>query len=785
MILLRKAVRTMLRHKRAYLSCILLMAIGVWTYATMNTALKEIDYGKDIYYEDYRLGDGFASVESIPKTALSKLSQIQGIKQVDGRLIETSRVMMPDNKEDVFTLKVISTIPSERNQRLNGYVLTGEDLLAFNDLLLGADFYSANGFDIGDQITLIINHRTNTFTVKGSVLSPEYVYIVENPRELFSDTTKYNIAYVDENLLMTMLGMEGRYNDLSFALEEGYDFDDVKDQLEYELKKYGLLALYERDELLSYVMMEEEIDGGQSMSTTFPMSFVIMAAVVLYLMLRRIIEQERTQIGTLKAMGYSEGQVLAHYLFYGIVTGSLGALLGLVISYFSISPYMDIYLEYYKLPISNQVANYDYYYIGGLGSILGGALGAYFGARSIVHLTPAEAMRPKAPKPIKGDITNSIKIFKVLLTSRGYMAVRNILRNKVRSSFVIIGIVFSFSMLVITGMMGDLMASMFTNQFRHVLNYDAEISLVREVPYHEAVQGAMDIEQIEYAEGVLEIPVVLYKDYNKTGVALIGLKRDAQLYKLYDDDRHVNIPVPKDGLVITGSIAKKLAVKKGDYIYLSTDQLKEDIKLYVEDVATQAIGMGAYIDLDKLSDLLDQEVLVNSILFKSTGTSEVREALLNSDQVTKVEDKVKTLEFYEELLGSYDVMMVVMQVLSVVIGFTIIYNTAVISMSERSREYATLRVLGLTIGEVREIMSFEYWILCFFGILAGIPFARFLNNALVNMMDIDQFSWPTSIPNTAFIVAALGCMAAVLFSNLSTVRAIKRLDLVEVLKERE
>ncbi len=784
MILLKKAIRSMMRHKRSYISCIILMAIGVWTYTVMNTALIEIDKSKDAYYIEKRLADAFASVAQIPKSDLGKLEEIEGIRQVDGRVVGISRVVYEDETE-VARLKLISTKVGNNNEQLNAYDLTGEDIADINDVLVGVDFYNGGGYSLGDDITLLVNQRTFDFTIKGSVYSPEYVYIVENEGELFSDTTKYNIAYVEEDFLMTILGRDGVYNDLTFMFEEGYTYEDVKDELTYALKKYDLISLYEKEDLFSYAMMEQEIDSGKSMSTTIPMAFVGMSAVVLYLMMRRIIEQDRTQIGILKAFGYGKWTVLFHYVSYGLFTGIVGAVIGLGISYLSMTPYMNIYLAYYKLPIEPIVKDFRYFYIGGFWSIVGGGIGSYFGARHVVRLRPADAMRPKPPKAVKKDITHALPLLRHLLTSRGYMAVRNIVRNKVRSGFVIIGITFSFSIIVMVGVMTGLMDSMFFNQFTNVLKYDAEIVLEEMVSYEQAVQEALHQEPIDYAEGILELPVMLHKGHEQMGTYIVGIDDDAYLYKIYDDNLHINYQPSDEGLALTEITANNLGVKKGDYIYASSPYFDEDIKLYISDVVVQATSVYGYMDLDLLCDLAGMKKSVTSVLINSEDIAAVRSLYVYSDQVVKVEDKQKTLALFEEMMGSYDAMFYIMQWIGAVIAFTIIYNTAAISMSERSREYATLRVLGLTIGEVKEIMSFEYWVLCFFGILLGIPFARYLNISLINQVDMDAFSWPAAIPPDAYLLGVIGCVAAVAFSNLSTVRSIKRLDMVEVLKERE
>lgn len=785
MILLKKAIRSMLKHKKAYISCIMLLALGVWTFTTMNTALLEIDEGKEEYYAENRLADAYATVSQIPKTALSKLEGIDGIKQVDGRLLKDVRVLVPDNEGDIFRLRMISTQIGNNNDRLNAYVYEGNDLSRVDDVLIGYDFYAARGYSVGDKVQMVVNQNIFEFNVMGSIYSPEYVYIVEKATELFSDTTKFNIAYVDENILMNMLGLEGAYNDLSFMLEEGYTYDDVEDQLEYELKKYGLLTLYEKKDMFSYLMMEEEISSGKSMSTTMPMAFVGMAAVVLYLMLKRIIDQDRTQIGILKAFGYSNSTILLHYLFYGLVTGVLGAILGLGISALTIGPYIGIYLDYYKMPLTTEVSNFTYYYLGGLLSIGGGILGSYFGAKNVIKLRPAEAMRPSSPKAIKRDITHFMPFLPYILNSRGFMAARNIVRNKVRSGFVIIGITFSFSMMAMIGMMSGVMDSMFFNQFTHVYKYDAEIVLANDVDYEQGVQAMNAFDEVIYAEGVLKMPVMIHKGHEKSGTTLVGIKDGDYLYKAYDDELLINKQIRSDGLVLGNMVAKSLDVDVGDYVYIDSPLLNDEIRVDIVDIVNQGIGFSGYMELEALNDLFGQDMRVNSIIVQSTDTNKIREKLVNSDQVVKVEDKSKTLELYVDLLASYDFIIWIMQFIAVTIGFTIIYNTAAISMSERSREYATLRVLGLDIKEVKEIMSFEYWIMCLLGIAAGIPFALMLNTALQQGIDIDAFSWPSTIPFDAYVIAAIGCVLAVLFANLSSVKTIKKLDLVEVLKERE
>lgn len=429
------------------------------------------------------------------------------------------------------------------------------------------------------------------------------------------------------------------------------------------------------------------------------------------------------------------------------------------------------------MPISSEVSDYRFFIMGGILSVGGGGVaGAYFGAKNVVKLKPAEAMRPKSPPPNqKKDITHFLPWLQHILTSRGFMAARNIVRNKIRSSFVVIGIMFSFSMMAIIGMMTGMMDSMFFNQFTNVLKYDVEIVLANQVDYEQGVQSLDNMEEVIYAEGILKVPIMIHKGHERSAVTMVGVKEDNYLYKVYDDNLLINYIPGVDGIVLSSMVAKELDVGKGDYAYLSSPLFDEDQKIYILDVVNQGgIGFSAVMDLEAMNDLLGQDMMVSSLIIQSEDTKLLREALVNSNQVTKIEDKVKTLELYISLLASYDFIIWIMQLIAVTIGFTIIYNTAAISMSERSREYATLRVLGLDIKEVKEIMSFEYWILWLLGVLVGVPFAMMLNSGLQQAVDVDAFSWPSTIPSDAYLIAAFGCALAVAFSNFSTVKAIKK-----------
>ena len=191
------------------------------------------------------------------------------------------------------------------------------------------------------------------------------------------------------------------------------------------------------------------------------------------------------------------------------------------------------------------------------------------------------------------------------------------------------------------------------------------------------------------------------------------------------------------------------------------------------------------MEIGALSALFHMPKTATSIILNTEDPGFLKEYLKNSTTVITVEDKAGMLQRLQDFMGMYSSMYFVMQVMSALVGFAIIYNTSTIALSERKREYATLRVIGLTVEEISGIMRFEYWVLGFFGVMLGVPFSRYLSMAMNAMMETSGFSMPSTIPLNAYVTGIVGSAAAILLAGWSAKKKIGQFDMVEVLKERD
>jgi len=809
--LYKKAYRAMWAHKRAYLACIFLIMVGTMLLTAMGTALSGLKNAMDSFYEQYKLADVWASVGALPLSEAHRLLAIQGVADITARTRLEVRASVNDSDE-IIILRLFSYVPND-TERINNFLISQDDFKAsgryshqegskvlsqttphadqetvgemgLSPILLNEAFISAHSLNPNDQITLFAQGRELRYTVAGSIMTPEYVYIARGGTEVMPNASGFGIAYITQESMDILTGNAGIANEVVFTLQDGVELEDIYGHLQDALSPYGLISLSDRMGLISYSFLDMEVKSIEAVSTSMPMVFVSMAMVVLYLMLKRIIEQERTQIGVLKAFGYANKDLLLHYMAYGGITGIIGGLLGFLYGGALSGFYLRMFLEFFAMPDMKQSVE-PIYLAASLGlAVGGGLLGAFMGAFKALTLAPSEAMRPESPKPIKYDIIGKIKFLPYILSSRGQMALRGIVRNPFRSGFVIIGVTFSFVLLVVFGDMEGMVDTLLYSQFTDMQKYSAKATLRQPIPLTQAIEAAYAIPQITQAEALWEVPVVLSNRHIKSGATITGIAADSGLFAVFDTDTRRAYPPPTDGLIITNGLADQLHAQAGTLLYISNLQ-GEDIAVPVTRVITQNVGSGAYMEISALADLLEHPAAANALIFNTSDLPAVADYLKESTIVGTVDSVEATLQQYVDMLAPFSAIYSVMFFMGVAIAFAIIYNTAAISLSERQREFATLRVLGLSVDEVCEIMRFEYWVLAAVGIAVGLPLAPMLLVLINAVMDTSMMSMPTNINTSAYIMAGLGCIAAIMLSNFSTKRKIRKFNMVEVLKERE
>lgn len=786
MILFKKAMRSIWRGKRSYIACIALMAVGILMYVSFHMMYINLNAAMEKMYAEQDFADAFAAVRGIPLNAAANLAAIDGVDIADAGLVADARVTLAGKENKIITLRLHSYEPDNLHP-LNRFLIVEGAAPSENELLVGEPFLKANGLQTGDTLSLTLAGKQLAFTVSGAAQSPEYVYAIPDSGQMLPDNEAFGFAFLPYAQLAAITGNEGLADRLSFQLEPDTGFDDVKYALEDALAPYGLISLIARKDQPSHSMLNAELTGIGSYATSMPAVFIFIAVIILYIMLKRVIEQERGSIGTLKAFGFSDNEVLLHYLCYGLLTGGLGGIFGCIFGLAAAGPYTDVFVEFFNLPSLKASASPMLIISAMLIATVSGALGAFMGTRSVLKLNPGEAMHPPAPPVITGDVLGRLPFIRAMLASNGQMAIRNLSRSKFRSLFIILGVAFSFSLIGFTSSFGDMTDKMLLEQFSKVLLYDVKAVLKEPKPYTGAIEAVYGIDGVERAEGVLEVPCELRLLHRKETVMLTGLTSDAALQRIYDSDGGFYLRPPQGGVILSASLAEKIGAVRGDTLMAKTPYTgDDDIPLPVLGIVNEMMGSTAYMDIDSLCGALGVPKAVNSALIAANDVAAVKSALEGADNVSAVTDLNETRKVYDDMMQTYGFMFVIMQFSGIGVAYAIITNTSSISMSERKREYATLRVLGMHPREIGRILGFEYWLLTIVGIVCGIPLIRMMKEAMADMLsEVEMFTMPLGTPFSSYVTAVVGCCLTVALCNLLASRQIAKFDMVEVLKERE
>lgn len=790
-MLRRKTWRDIKENMGVYLACVVVIALGLLIYTSMSIAVESMDKAQQDFYAQTNFADGFISLDGYPETMVRSLTVIPGMDQALGRIVKEVRLI--DEKKDSNQYLKLVTLGNRDDPEINRVSLLTGRLPGENkpEILLDPKFLAANHLSLGDSVEVSLDGNQVSFSIAGTAQSSEFIYIMRNAQDLYPSPEEFGIAYVPFNTLKALVKEKGQVNDIVFTLKPGVSFDSLKDSLEAALKPYGVRSIIPRKDQTSHSILTSEIKQIRNMTQTLPVVFLGVAAIILYTMLRRLIEQQRAMIGTLKAFGFTEGEIVVHYLTYPVVIGTLGGLLGGLAGIVLSFPLTTLYREFFALPGLESHFSGKYLFMSLAMALMFSVLSGIKGSLDILRLEPAQAMRPPAPGTARKTLLEKVTWFWGLLSAQAQMGVRDVFRTPVRSLFNVVGIAVVFSLMTVSWSMQNMTDLLTVVQLEKVQTYDVKLQLAQPSPAR-AVQFAVAHEPgVAKVEPLLEVPATLKNGWLKKEVSLMGLKRGSTLYNILDkDDRRVE--VPDHGVLLSEHLAQILNVKTGDVISAESPLRRETLnqkgeELVVQGIVPQYVGLNAFMEDTELQRFLRQGEISTAMLIKmdAAQVAAMKQRYQNAANVSSLESLKDTGAKIKKMMESFGFTVWLLAILGGFCGFALIYNASIISLSERKRELASLRVLGMTPGEVLRVITSEQWTIFVLGIMLGIPMAYGLNISMAHSMSTDLYSLPAELPRLALLGAVAGTAFSVLLAQARAYYKIKALPYVEILATRD
>ena len=790
-MLRRKTWRDIKENKGVYFACIVVIVLGLTIYTAMSIAVESMDRAQKEFYTETNFADGFISVTGYPENKVNTLSLIPGIDQAAGRIVKDVRVM--DQQKDSNRYLRMVTLNRPNTPQINRIHLTKGQMPRENrpEILVDPKFLDANHLSLGDTINVSIDGNQVPFNISGTAQSPEYIYIMRTAQDLYPSPEEFGMAYVSFGTLKALVKEKGQVNDIVITLKSGVSFDSVKDSLQAELKPYGVRSIVPRKDQTSHSVMTSEIKQIRNMTKTLPVVFLGVAFIILYTMLRRLIEQQRVAIGTLKAFGFTDREIVLHYLTYPVVIGTTGGLLGGLAGVALSFPLTMMYRSFFDLPGLKSEFSIKYLFFSLALALVFSVLSGIKGSLDILRLEPAQAMRPPAPGTASKTLIEKFTWFWQNLSSQAQMGIRDVFRTPTRSLFNVIGIAVVFSLMTVSWSMQNMTELLTVVQLEKVQTFDVKLQLTQPSPTGGTKFAIAHEPGVSKVEPLLEVPASLRNGWLKKDVALMGLSKESTLYNILDK-KGQRVEVPDQGILLSEHLAKSLNLKAGDEIYVESPLRREPIgqkgeRLLVKGVVPQYVGLNAFMEEKELQRFLRQGEISTSMLIQMdpSEVGNIKSKYRNASNVASIESLKDTGEKIKKMMDSFGFTTWILAILGGICGFALIYNSSIISLSERKRELASLRVLGMTPREVLRVITSEQWTLYAFGILLGIPMAYGLNMSMAQSMSNDMYSLPAELPPMALLGAAAGTAFSVLVAQSRAYYKIKSLPYVEILATRD
>jgi len=781
-----KLLRDLKRLWAQALAIALVVAGGVATLVLAVGTHHSLDETRTAYYERYGFGDVFAQVRRAPNAVVRQIEEIPGVAAVEPRIAQLALLDIPDFREPA-TGQIIS-IPDKREQVLNRlYMRSGRlpDPASEHEVAVNEDFARAHSYELGSRFSAILNGRKRELTIVGTALSPEFVYVV-GPGDIMPDNRRFGVIWMPERALAAAYNLKDAFSSVAVKLLPGASEEEVIRSLDNILERFGGSAAYGRRDQISHAWLNHELDMLNNMSRTLPPIFLLVAAFLVNLTLGRLIALEREQIGLLKALGYTNRTIAAHYVKFVLVIAVVGIAIGSLAGRVLGSYVTQVFGAFFSFPFLIHSLDASPYVLGAGLSLLAAAVGALRAVRDVVKLSPAVAMQPPAPQQYRRFLPASWSLERSLPQPM-VMMLRKMVRHPIRTGLTMLGIAFSGGILVVSFFLGDTIENVVDVTYFLADRQDATVTFSErrsaDVTFEMAhLPGVLAVEPAR------EVPIRIRYGSVERRILLSGKPHDARLSRIIDVNLHP-VALPENGVAISAWLAKILGVQVGDTVEIDLlEGQHRTVTLPVTATVEDYFGIRAMMDAKALARLMREAPAANAV-----------HVSVDSNALDAFYAKIKSMPVVSglalqrislaNLRSATGVVLTLMgsiyASLAAVIAFGVVYNSARISLSESARDLASLRVLGFTRGEVLRILLLELAVLTLLAQPLGWSIGYGLGWIMKTKLATDVMRVRGIIQPFTYALTSVIVIAAALISALAVRKRVYGLDLVSVLKTRD
>ena len=782
----KKLLRDLSHMKGQMIAVSLVMACGLAMMIMTRSLILTLEGTRDAYYQHNRMADVFGSLKRAPLAMAERLAKIDGVAAVEPRVVVDVTLDLPGVAEPA-TGHIVS-LPEDHPQVLNQLFLRSGRMPQIDqrrEAVVSEAFAKANGLQTGDSVVAVLNGRRDTLIITGIGLSPEFVFEAR-AGETLPDNKRFGVFWMNYRAVAVAYNLDGAFNDFCIDLSPGTATGPVIQEADRILAPYGNGGAYTRREHGSAQRLNDELNVLHALSVAYPIVFLSVAAFMVNAVLARLIRLQREQIAQLKAQGFSSAQVGLHYLKFAFVIVVLGTIIGGIAGRFMGGGLVNLYTIFFRFP--SLVFRMDYSALGLalLVSAFAASVGVIGVVRQAVNLPPAEAMRPEPPADFKPSILERIGLAQ-RFSPVFRMALRNIERKPWSALFTIAGLSLATGLMVLPGAMADSIDYLLTYQWNMAQRQDV-IAFLTEPGSGSAFHDLRHLPGVISAEPIRSVQARLRYGHHSRKLAITGMPPGSDLNRLLDAKGR-SLDLPEDGLVMSSKLAEVLGARLGDQVQVEVQEGARPVHpVTIVGLVEDFAGVAAYMDLNSLRRFMREGETINGayLTVDQTRWDAFMRKVKDTPRASVVLVKKDQLAAFRNTTGqSIGIVRKLYFVLAVIVAFGVVYNSARIALSERSRDLATLRVVGFSQGEVAGVLLFELSLLVVCALPLGLLFGRGLTTFIITTLSTETVRMPLIVSAFTYTTAIIVVGVASCGSFIVVARMLRKLDLVGVLKARE
>lgn len=778
-----KLLRDLWRMRGQAFAIALVLAAATATFMLSLGVYHSLLETRDTYYARNHFADVFANMTRAPRTIVERVERIPGVRRAEGTIQQYATLDFPDKSVPVRAL--INSVDEYGHSQLNQLTLRQGHMPRpgeARDVVVDEAFAKANGLTLGSEVNALIYGSKERLRITGTGLAPNYLYAIA-PGDLIPDEARFGIFWMGEKALEAATDRTEAINTLSLTLESGASQADVIRQVDKLLEPYGGTGAYGRKDHLSHAFLDSDLMQLKAMTQVIPPVFLLVSTFLVYIVLSRMIRTERTQIGLIKAFGYSDWAIGWHYLKFALTIAMLATVLGSAGGIWLGREMTQIYAEYYRFPFLYYRISPTVFLAAAALSIGAAALGALGGMRTAVKLTPAVAMSPPPPPVYRAGLIERLGQAGGF-TAIGHMIVRHIARWPGRSAITVLGVALSLALLFATLQFLDSTRVMLDSYFFRAQRQDLTVTFI-EARNEDVLYELAQMPGVLRVEPTRAVAVKMSHGNRSERAAIESAMRDSMLTARIDGDGS-EIDLPVAGLMLSRQLADKLEVQAGDRVLVEMlGGRRTKAFLPVVSIVEEFIGERAYAANSTLERIARDAAPAGAALLRidPAARDQILTELKEMPIVLGVTERDAAMIKFEEAIDENIFTMLFFYIsFASAIAVGVVYNSARILFSERAHELATLRVLGYHRSEVGLVLLGELALLVVLSVPVGCFIGYWMAQLMTAMFSSDLFRMPFAPSRASYGWSIVVVLSAAMLTALVVARRVLRLDMVRVLK---